>query len=160
LYGIEHTIYSKAGELLFSTYPLFDAIRIDQSETVKYLLEAGADVDRGGLYGDSNLVKACDLKNKQIISYLLAAGACVNVVDRHGFIPLKHAIDDNDVDLVATLLAAGANPRLKANKNEPSALEYAYMKDNPQIIALLEASISKRPKKERRGCEIIPCTIS
>lgn len=164
LYDMEYNIYSEMDELLYSTYPFFVAISRDQSETVKCLLEAGADVDRGGPYGDSNLVKACDLKNKQIISYLLAAGACVNVVDRHGFIPLKHAVDDNDVDLVAMLLAAGANPTLKANKNEPSALEYAYMKDNPQIIALLEAAIAarhaKQPKKERRGCEIIPCTIS
>lgn len=160
LYDIEYNIYSETDELLYSTYPLFVAISRDQSETVKCLLEAGADVDHGGPYGDSNLVNACDHKNKQIISYLLAAGACANVVDRHGFVPLKHAICDDDVDLVAMLLAAGANPKLKANKNEPSVLEYAYMKDNPQIIALLEASISMRSKKERRGCEIIPCTIS
>lgn len=156
--------YPETDKLLYSTYPLYDAIQNNRSEMVRCLLEAGSDPDWGGVYGDSNLVKACDHKNKQIISYLLAAGACVNVVDRHGFIPLKHAICDSEVELVAMLLAAGANPQLKANKNESSVLEYAYTQNNPQIIALLEAAIlarnAKQAKKERRGCEMIPCTIS
>src|SRR3954464_6299138 len=59
-------------------------VRVDDFETARRLIRAGADASKQNLYGVTPMQLACANGNAEMIALLLEAGADPNVVDKQG----------------------------------------------------------------------------
>ena len=80
-------------------------------ETVKILLDYGADVESGSNIDDTPLHFASSGASDDVITLLLDQGANINAYNRHGETPLHRAAQSNNPQNVDVLLRRGANPR-------------------------------------------------
>ena len=78
--------------------PLVLAAREGDLDTVKVLVEAGADVNQVTRYGWSPLLTATQNRNYQIGKYLLAHGADPNRANNGGWTPLYLATDNRNIE--------------------------------------------------------------
>ncbi len=114
--------------------PLFSAIAVNNLESVKILLKAGAKVDSRRWDKRTPLMEAAaEMRNNDgIVKALIAAGADVNALDEHGYTPLRYAVMfDNKLEVVKALVAKGANVT-------SSVLDEARRNNNNEIIAALQ----------------------
>jgi len=88
--------------------PLMAASLNGDSEAVKLLLAAGADVNAANNSGATPLIMASQKGNAEAVKLLLAAGANVNYVAPNGATPLSIASEQGHADVVQLLKAAGA----------------------------------------------------
>jgi len=108
--------------------PLIFAAREDDMPTVKFLVEAGADVNETSAYDWTPLLVATQNKNYQIGKYLLEHGANPNIMNGGCWSPLYIATDNRNIeggdypvrrpdmdhlDFIKLLLAHGANTNLR-----------------------------------------------
>jgi ankyrin repeat protein len=108
--------------------PLLFAVREGNLETVKALVELGADVNQTSEYGWSALLVATHNRFYKLGVYLLEHGAKPNIANEGGWNPLYIATDNRNIeggdyptrkpdmdhlDYIKRLLAAGANPNLR-----------------------------------------------
>ncbi|MGD2180784.1 ankyrin repeat domain-containing protein [Lusitaniella coriacea] len=85
------------------------AVRTNRIETVRTLIEKGADVNMASIGAGSPLESAASGGNGEIVDLLIAAGADVNDGSmRHT--PLLNAIEREHFEVALKLIAAGANP--------------------------------------------------
>ncbi len=98
--------------------PLLFAARSGDAESVKLLVEAGADVNDTLADGASALVIAAHSGHTRAATVLLEKGADPNAADI-GYTALHAAILRSDLDLVKTLLAHKANPNAQITKGTP-----------------------------------------
>ena len=104
------------------------AVREGDLETVKALVEAGADVNQVSEYGWSPLLVATQNRYYRIGEYLLEQGADPNIADEGGWTPLYIATDNRNIEggdypvrkpdmdhleYIKLLLEAGADPNLR-----------------------------------------------
>jgi ankyrin repeat protein len=104
------------------------AARQGDLETVKVLLEAGADVNQATRYGWTPLLTATQNRNYKVGRYLLEHGANPNVANHGGWTPLYLATDNRNVeggdypvpapdmdhlDFIKLLLDKGADPNAR-----------------------------------------------
>ena len=125
-------------------YPdaLIEAIERRQTELVKDLIAAGADVNKfeeNVFYSDpaTPLLKAASSRDVEIVKLLIKAGADVDKVDRIGDTPLHKATSSRDVEIVKLLLDAGANV-CKTDKYGYTALMDATNSDYKEIVTAIE----------------------
>jgi len=87
-------------------------------EMVKFLVEAGAQVNTKNEFGITPLIYACDNEHIAIAKYFIEMGADVNMIKNNGHIPLLGAIRGNNTELIDLLTKAGAtiNTRDQSNK--------------------------------------------
>ncbi|KAH8821442.1 ankyrin repeat-containing domain protein [Xylogone sp. PMI_703] len=85
--------------------------RYNGFETVKVLVEAGADVcSRSSTGQGTPLHRAAELGDNEVVIYLIERGAEVEAVENTTlFTPLRYAIKGGHIDSVRTLLDVGAN---------------------------------------------------
>jgi ankyrin repeat protein len=103
---------------------LIYAARANSLDTVKTLLEAGADINQTSGYGWSPLLVATQNRYYKLASYLLDKGANPNLANKGGWTPLYLATDNrnieggdypvrqadmNDLEFIQLLLAKGAD---------------------------------------------------
>lgn len=108
------------------------AVRENDLESVKVLVEAGADVNQISEYGWSPLLTATQNRFYQIGMYLLENGADPNIANEGGWNPLYIATDNRNIeggdyptrkpdmdhlDFIRALLEAGADPNLRMNSS-------------------------------------------
>lgn len=79
---------------------------------VLLLLEAGADPDTPGTFGETMLHKAARERDLSLVRRLLELDADVNAQDDRGHTPLHEAVKTGDAILVDVLLQAGADPAI------------------------------------------------
>lgn len=79
-----------------------------ETQMVKLLLAAGADVNYADTDGDTALARAAYEGNLTTVKALLAAGANVNIAPK-GTSLLSHIVSNNDMLLTQVLIAAGAD---------------------------------------------------
>ena len=86
--------------------PLGLASFFGQLETVKFLVEQGADVKQpsGNDWKVQPLHSAVASRSLEIVTYLLEQGAEVNAQQQHGFTPLHAAAQNGDADMIKLLL--------------------------------------------------------
>jgi ankyrin repeat protein len=77
---------------------LIFAVRENDLESVKILLEAGADVNQVTRYGWSPLLVATQNRNYQLASYLLDRGANPNLANKGAWSPLYIAVDNRNIE--------------------------------------------------------------
>ncbi|KAK4953924.1 hypothetical protein LTR10_008528 [Elasticomyces elasticus] len=108
----------------------------DSADTVRALLEAGADVNaQGGKYG--NALQAASYKgHMEIVDTLLAHGANVNAQGGHFGNALQAASYKGHTDIVKALLEWGANVNAQGGRFG-QALQSASHEDHESVVNLL-----------------------
>lgn len=109
--------------------PMQFAARFGQAETVRWLLETGAQQDVLALW---------DVGLHEEAARSMASPV---VLDRpsgpYRATPLHHAVERNDVALAELLLAAGADLSLRDTQYRATALEWAEYLDRPEIAQMI-----------------------
>ena len=87
---------------------LIDASGEDDTEIVRILIAAGADVNARDNDGETLLIWAADHGHTEFAKTLIAAGADLNVKDNNGERPRRFAIEEGENDIARLLKEAGA----------------------------------------------------
>lgn len=112
-------------------------VRVDDLETAKLLVQAGANVKYADRYGVTPLYLACSNGNAAMVKLLLDAGADPNTVDPTGETALMTASKIGNVDAVRVLLDAGAKVDTADPAYKQTALMIAIRENRPDVVALL-----------------------
>lgn len=129
---------------------LFDAVMNDRYETVKFLLEKGANPNIASKtcsaeVAMSPIYYAVSQQNHKMTQLLLDNGALIESESVN--IPLIiHAVENENLHATQLLIENGADKLLK-NKPGQTALELAKSKQNDILIKILEKKLDSREKK-------------
>lgn len=138
--------------------PLVYAVRANDLESVKVLLDAGADVNQVTGYGWSPLLVATQNRYYKLGAYLIGRGADVNLANKGGWTPLYLATDNRNIesgdypvrkpdmdhlDFIKLLLDKGANvnARMKDSTETRTVFTNQWLDENG-ATAFLRASQS------------------
>jgi ankyrin repeat protein len=100
-----------------------DAAQLSQKETIKVLIEHGADIEAQDVHGDTPLIEATGWGQEDAARVLIEAAANVNAQDLTGWTPLLYAAAGGRVETIRLLISKGAN--LQIVRNGWNALTYA-----------------------------------
>ena len=119
---------------------LFDAIFIQDIQSVKFCVENGAEINVKGSHVKTFPLHSavCNCSgNLAIIKILLQNGANVNMQNRNGRSPLSLAAAGNRLDLVKLLVQNGAQIDLKDNQNQ-TPLDLALINSHDTVVYYLK----------------------
>jgi ankyrin repeat protein len=122
------------------TPALIVAILYDQKESVRLLLEKGADVESKDSDGNPALISALE-KSPDMVKLLLEKGASANTMTSTGIAALILAIQNDQSESVRLLLEKGADTSSK-DWNGDAALILAIKKSPDMVKLLLETGAS------------------
>jgi ankyrin repeat protein len=115
------------------------AVGTGRVETVKTLIQKGADVNMASVGLGSPLLEAARKGNPEIVDLLIAAGADVD--DGNSIsTPLLSAIEQGHFDIALKLIAAGANPTQTSRFGGILAIALAAVQGSPEVIEALIAA--------------------
>lgn len=114
---------------------LLDAVRRQDDETVKRLLDDGIGPNARDYRGDSPLMAAVRLGKLDLTQRLLDAGADTEARWR-GYTPLALAASQGNAALTRLLVRAGANPD-RANTDGDTPLHAAIRKGHADVVTVL-----------------------
>src|SRR5215471_15948326 len=112
-------------------------VRVDDLETARLLIQAGADAKMADRYGVTPISLAASNGNAAMIKLLLDAGADANSVDPTGETTLMTAAKIGDLEAVRTLLDGGAKVDTTDPTFKQTALMIAVRENHPEVVALL-----------------------
>ena len=115
---------------------IWTAIEFKHPEVVKLLIDAGANVNEAGEYGQTMVMLASDHKNLEILNLLIQAGADVNRPNDYKIAPLASAAEQGNKEIVEALIKAGANVNAR-NTYGGTALQVAVMRGSIDIVKML-----------------------
>ncbi len=119
--------------------PLIIAVKSNQAEAVRVLLECGSEVDKVEIYDEwSALHFAAFLGYKSIVLMLLDAKPDVNLQDLSGRSPLLLAAEHGETDIAIALMGAGADPNKRDGNHHTALMTAAENKHYDTAQALLE----------------------
>lgn len=138
--------------------PLIKAVGACDFETVKMIVEAGADRNKQNRTDYSPILCAAyhlcmsSFRNKdeaeKIFNYLLECGVDVNTSKRDGLTPLMVVAREGLLEFVEKLVDAGADVNAKTKDDETALMKASYTKNTDLIQFLLEhdADVNARAK--------------
>src|SRR6266850_1409401 len=126
-------------------------VRVDDFDTARRLIRAGADPAKPNRYGATPMSLACANGNAQMIALLLEAGADANASDKQGETALMTATKVGSVDAVKTLLDHGAQIDSRDPAYQQTALMMAVREDHPDVVKLLVDRGAKVSVQTRTG---------
>ena len=112
-------------------------VRVDDLETARMLVQAGANVKLADRYGVTPIYIACTNGNAAMIKLLLDAGADANTVDPTGETALMTASRVGDVESVRALLDHGAKVDATDPAFKQTALMIAIRENRAGVVRLL-----------------------
>ena len=118
---------------------IWTAIEFKHPEVVKVLIDAGADVNQPGDYGQTMVMLAADHKNLEIMQLLIDAGADVNRANEYKIAPLASAAEQGSKEVVDLLIKAGAKVNAR-NTYGGTALQVAVLRGYIDIVKSLIAA--------------------
>ena len=125
--------------------PLFSH-KIDQ-ETLKILIENGADIDIKGKFGQTPLFYAVSRETVSIAKILIENGADINARDKYGRTPL---FESNNQKIAQLLIDAGADVNVKDKRDRTPLFEAKNRdQDVAQLLINLGADVNARDKYGR-----------
>lgn len=77
---------------LTTTAPHQCALRRTTRTRIRFLIAAGADINKSDVYGITPVLAAAGNKNEKVIGALIAAGADIHDVDKYGATPARDAV--------------------------------------------------------------------
>ncbi len=116
--------------------PLHIAVKLRQPDTVKLLVENGADVDVQDGNGQTPLHYAIAQNLRETAIYLIIHEADMDIMNNFGITPLHQAAYTGDTKLVQFMLDNGASVDLR-NQNGHTACQMAFAKRNLGVSSLL-----------------------
>jgi len=116
--------------------PLFTAIKLNDTDAVKNMLEAGKDIKATNRDGDTPLILATKKNHENIVKLLLDKGADLDCENNYGETPITIAAEMNHVNLVKLLLDKGADPDADY-KSDYTPLIYAIEQNNHTVVKML-----------------------
>lgn len=124
---------------MFPSTPLIELAPTYRTESVRALLDAGAQVDEADSDGITVLGWAAIANRVEMARLLIERGADVNHVDKLGMTPLLYAasIDFGDSAMIDLLLKSGARADAKT-KGGKTALDLAREYQHTHLVASLE----------------------
>lgn len=129
--------------------PLIHATYQSYLDTVKLLVEAGADIN--AFHGKWNaFMYAVKYKNTDIIKFFVESGADINVSDSMGDTPLIYAAEEGDPDIIKILVNAGANVNA-TNLAGWTAMHHAAWQGYVNIMKILVVAGGDIKKKNKDG---------
>lgn len=131
--------------------PLIWAVDLGRTETVRALLEKGADVNAARKDGVTALMIAASADDRATVRYLLEKGAKVNAKDDVQWTPLFSAAFAGRTDVVRTLLDNGANINEVDSVGQTALMVAAVGGHTDTVCALAQSGIDVNAKdKEGR----------
>jgi len=117
--------------------PLLRAVGNEHSDTVKLLLEHGANPDTAYVTGAGStpLMLAAGQGNMEIAGLLVAHGARTDLKDNEHTTALYRAVNSGKVKAVQLLLAHGANPNERNPQNYPLLIATMGNNSDPNMAA-------------------------
>ncbi len=110
------------------------AVRGEQPEAVKFLIQAGAGINIKTNSGDTALIQTTMTGQAEIIKLLLQHGANVNESNNNGETALLQAAKWGEEEIVKLLLAA----KIDIQDNEGyTAVDYADARKHKEVVDLL-----------------------
>lgn len=127
---------------IYGETALLAATRGGHADTVRILLDAGADVNiHSGRYGRTALHEAVWKGHMEVIRLLLSAGADVNAYTYETReTVLQEAVNIGRPEVVWLLLTAGTDPNASPSNGRPPPLQIAAQRGNSDIVQLLLAA--------------------
>jgi len=128
-------------------FVLVKAVENASLDTIKTLVEAGADVNvRDPVYRASPLMIAAQKGRVDIVNFLIESGAEINKKAKGnrkgegaGWTALMAAAMEGHTEVVSNLLSEGADPTV-VNQSGKTALDIAKKEGNSEVVRLLETS--------------------
>ena len=117
---------------------LIEAVKAGEVETVRALLDGGADVDAPASDGATALHWAVHRDDVGLVDLLLEAGADVTVANRYGVQPVALAAENGSAAILDKLLRAGADANAALPGGE-TALMTAARTGHPDALRVLIA---------------------
>ncbi len=115
---------------------LIAAVKNNDEEMVKSLIEKGANVNSKDKYGHTALIYASEEGYKEIAKLLIDGGANVNATNKSKVTALMWASQKGYKEIVQLLIEAGANVNAK-DEDEETALVFAFRGNHEEIVELL-----------------------
>src|SRR5580693_538518 len=112
-------------------------VRVDDIDTAKLLIKAGANVRLADRYGVTPIFLACANGNAAMIQLLLDSGADPNTVDPAGETALMTAAKVGDVASVRVLADAGAKIDTRDPAFQQTALMMAVRGNRTEVVRFL-----------------------
>jgi ankyrin repeat protein len=137
-------------------------VRVDDLETARLLIRAGAEATRADRYGVTPLALACANGSADMIRLLLDAGADPKSADPTGETALMIAARAGNLDAVTLLLDRGAIVDAKDPEFQQTALMIAVREDHPAIVLRLieqHADVNARTRTGRTPPWVLPNSI-
>ncbi|MHC4661243.1 MAG: ankyrin repeat domain-containing protein [Planctomycetota bacterium] len=110
--------------------PMHVAVIHAQKEFIDFLLNEGASVDAGNVFGETALCIAAENGKKEMAEFLISKGADPDKEGAHGWFPLHNAVARNHFDVVKCLVNKGADVNLTIYSNSTAlhiAAEEGYL---------------------------------
>ena len=127
---------------------LKEAVKNRDYETMRALLEQGADVNAPEGDGATTLHWAVRWDDGEAADLLLRGGADVNAANEYGVTPLSLACINRSPTMVERLLAAGADPNAATSMGETALMTCARTGSVDAVTALLDRGASNINAKE------------
>ena len=109
--------------------PLFDAIRAQNINKVKYLIqEEGKDVNEEDEKGITPLIEATLTRNEPMVQLIMEAGAPAQPPPGFRHTPLRAACLTGNVKLIELLLAQGADPNAKSEGDRTPLMGACFLR--------------------------------
>jgi ankyrin repeat protein len=137
-------------------------VRVDDLDSARLLLRAGADATRASRTGVTPLYLACANGNAAMIRLLLDAGADANAPDPTGETPLMTASKVGDLASVKLLLDRGAVVDTRDPEFQQTALMVAVRDNHPDVVRLLverHADVNAKTRTGRTPPWILPNSV-
>lgn len=110
---------------------------VDALETVKILLDQGANINAKTREGETAIILAGWLRDDlKLVTYLVERGADVNIANNNGDTPLIDAAYKGNIEIIKYLLDNGAHIETKNNKGH-SALDVSRNRGNSKAARVI-----------------------
>lgn len=123
--------------------PLSWAALFGYVDTVKLLLQKGANVNNASINNKTPLMKASEKEHYEIVELLIKSGARVNTQTKKGWSALMWAAEKGYIEIVSMLIEVDADLSARNNKGE-RALIIAQKNNNQETAKFIEEAETKK----------------
>ena len=118
---------------------LFIAVENDNAETLKCLIDGGADVNKTDSDNNSMLMLAVECDKSACAEYLIEAGADVNCRNEKGDTALFVAVQNKNAQILDSLITAGVDVNITNSEGMPAIKQATVNNDDKCLDILIRA---------------------